>query len=154
MKQVLFLSHTPWRAPASRAQQLAARLREGEVLFFEPVRGGRAGAEGRQVRPNVTVYTLPPARPLPEGAQLLQRRQAKRQAEFIQRAALRHGFREPVLWTTRPDQVHLLDHLSFRGLVYDCDASWSRFPPQWEEELAAAADVVLAERLTRSETVA
>ncbi len=146
MKQFLFLSRTPWRSSASRAQQLAARLRGGEVLFFEPARGDRQAHKepGRQVRPNVTVYTLPPARPLPEGAQLLQRRQAKRQAEFIQRAALRHGFREPVLWTTRPDQVHLLDHLSFRGLVYDCDADWSQLPPQWEGDLAAAADVVFA----------
>ena len=146
MKQFLFLSRTPWRSSASRDQQLSARLRGGEVLFFEPAHGNRHAHRepGRQVRPNVTVYTLPPARPLPEGAQLLQRRQAKRQAEFIHRTALRHGFREPVLWTTRPDQVHLLDYLSFQGLVYDCDADWSQFPPQWEGDLAAAADVVFA----------
>ena len=146
MKQFLILSRTPWRSSASRTQQLAARLRGGSVLFFEPApSGGRVHREpGRQVRPNVTVYTLPPARPLLPGARLLQRRQTLRLAGFLQGAAQRHGFREPVLWTTRPDQVHLLDHLSFRGLVYDCDASWSRFPPQWEEELAAAADVVFA----------
>ena len=144
MKQVLFLSHTPWRAPASRAQQLAARLRGGEVLFFEPVRGGRAGAEGRQVRPNVTVYPLPAVRFLPGRAQFLWRQAARRQAALIQRAAERHGFREPLVWATRPDQVHLLDHLSFRGLVYDCDTDWSQLPPQWEGDLAAAADVVFA----------
>ena len=49
-----------------------------------------------------------------------------------------------MLWTTQPQQVHLLDQLSFRGLVYDCDADWSDLPPQWEGDLAAAADVVFA----------
>ena len=145
MKQYIVLSYTPWRTTPSRTQQLAARLREGEVLFFQPSRAGFTHKDpGRQVRPNVTVYALPPVRLPSEGPELLLRHGWKRQAAFLRRAALRHGFRAPVLWTTQPQQVHLLDQLSFRGLVYDCDADWSDLPPQWEGDLAAAADVVFA----------
>lgn len=146
MKQYVVLSHTRWRNSPSRTQQLAARLRGGTVLFFEPAhRDGRGHREpGRQVRPNVFSYTLPPVRPLPAGAELLRRRTWRRQADFIQRAIAQHKFREPVLWTTSPLHVHLLDHLSYRGLIYDCDSDWSHLPPEWEGDLAAAADVVFA----------
>lgn len=145
MKQYIVLSSTPWRTTPTRTQQLSARLRGGTVLFFEPAHSGSDYKQpGRQMRPNVTVYALPPVRSFQGQAELLRRRQWRRQADFIQRAAHRHGFREPVLWTTCPAQVHLLDHLSFRGLVYDCDTDWSDLPPQWEGDLAAAADVVFA----------
>ena len=145
MKQYIIVSYTSWRTTPSRAQQLSARLRDSQVLFFQPARPGRSHKDpGRQVRPNVTVYSLPPLRPLPEGAELLLRHAWRGQAAFIRRTALRHGFRSPVLWTTHPQQVYLLDHLNPRGLVYDCDADWSDLPPQWEGDLAAAADVVFA----------
>ena len=145
MKQYIIVSYTSWRTTPSRAQQLSARLRDSQVLFFQPARPGRSHKDpGRQVRPNVTVYSLPPLRPLPEGAELLLRHAWRGQAAFIRRTALRHGFRSPVLWTTHPQQVYLLDHLNPRGLVYDCDADWSDLPPQWEGDLAAAADVIFA----------
>lgn len=146
MKQYIVLSTNSWRSASTRTQQLVSRLRDREVLFFEPsskdIKAHRN--TGRQVRPHVTVYTLPPLRVLPENAELLRRRMWRKQADFIHRAALRHHFRDPVLWTTCPNQVHLLDHLSYRGLVYDCDTLWSDLPLQWEGDLAAAADVIFA----------
>lgn len=65
-----------------------------------------------------------------------------------------HRFRAPLLWTTCPEQVHLLDRLSYNGPIYDCDREWDGLPPAWEGSLASAADVVfaaspeLAERLS------
>lgn len=146
LKPYIVLSTEPWRSTPTRTQQLTTRLRDGEVLFFEPFHGNGPGhkAPGRRVRPNVTVYTLPPVRPLPEQAELLRRRLWRRQADFIQRTASRHRFRDAVLWTTCPDQVHLLDFLSFQGLIYDCDTDWSSLPLQWEGDLAAEADVIFA----------
>ena len=75
MKPYIVLSTEPWRSTPTRTQQLTTRLRDGEVLFFEPFHGNGPGhkAPGRRVRPNVTVYTLPPVRPLPEQAELLRR---------------------------------------------------------------------------------
>ena len=141
MRQYIIVSDKPWMSVPSRTQQLATRLRGGEVLFFEPSAGSKHSFRdrGRQVRPNVTLYTLPPLPRLSIG-----QRSWRRQAAFLSRTALRHGFRDPLLWTTCPAHVHLLDHLSFRGLVYDCAADWSHLPPQWEGDLAAAADVVFA----------
>ncbi|NCB63887.1 MAG: hypothetical protein EOM52_09820 [Clostridia bacterium] len=130
----------------TRTQQLATRFRDSEVLFFAPARGnGKACKQpGRQVRPGLTVYTLPPPPAVPERAATLFYRGWRKQADFIAKVMARHGFRTPVLWTTAPEQVHLLDYLSFRGLVYDCDKEWDALPPAWEGDLAAASDVVFA----------
>ena len=145
MKHYIIVSYAPWRTTPSRTQQFAARLRDGKVLFFQPSRPGHSYRDpGRQVRPDVTVYALPPVRPLPEHAEFLQRHTGRRLAAYIRRTALHHGFRDPVLWTTQPQHVYLLDYLNVRGLVYDCDADWSELPPRWEGDLAAAADVVFA----------
>ena len=59
MKPYIVLSPEPWRSTPTRTQQLTTRLRDGEVLFFEPFHGNgpRHKAPGRRVRPNVTVYT-------------------------------------------------------------------------------------------------
>lgn len=146
MRQYLVLSDSPWKSVPTRTQQLVTRLKDAQVLFFEPAHGDGKGhrAEGRQVRPNVTVYTRPPMAPLPEGATLLRRRSWRRQADFITKAAARHRFREPALWCCSPEQVRLLEHLAHRGLIYDCDRDWSDLPPEWEGELASVADVVFA----------
>lgn len=145
LRQYIVLSDAPWRSVPSRTQQLSARFR-GEVLYFEPPGASKRSHRdpGRQVRPNVILYTLPSAGLLPVGGGLARPGGWRRQGAFISRAALRHGFREPLLWTTCPAQVHLLDHLTYRGLVYDCAADWSRLSPRWEGDLAAAADVVFA----------
>lgn len=146
MRQTILLSPDPWQPVPTRTQHLAARFRDTQILFFEPYPGSGAGKEGRRVRPHITVYTLPPA-PIPlerAGFLPLLHRQGRQLASFISRVARKHGFRDPLLWTTCPDQVHLLEFLSFRGLVYDCFADYSDLPPQWEGELASQADVVFA----------
>lgn len=155
LKQYIVLADSAWRSVPTRTQQLVTRFKDAEVLFFELPREGKKHKEpGRQVRPNVTVYTRPPLPILPESAEFLRRRAWKKQADFIARTAAKHRFRDPVLWCTCPDQVLLLDHLGFRGLVYDCGRDWSNLPLQWEGDLAAAADVIFAaspwlvERLT------
>ena len=146
MKQYVCLSSSPWQAVPTRTQQLMTRLRDAEVLFFEPPsprgRGARDG--GRRVRPGLTVYSLPPVLQVDERHGFLFSRGVNKTARFITAKMDRHRFREPILWTTCPDQVHLLDSLPFRGLVYDCDRYWSGFPLEWESDLALAADVIFA----------
>ena len=146
MKQYICLSPSPWQAVPTRTQQLMTRLRDAEVLFFEPPsprgRGARDG--GRRVRPGLTVYSLPPVLQVDERHGFLFSRGVNKTARFITAKMDRHRFREPILWTTCPDQVHLLDSLPFRGLVYDCDRYWSGFPLEWESDLALSADVIFA----------
>jgi len=147
MRQYVILSHTPWTAVPTRTQQLATRLGEAQVLFFQSAAddGDRSyRQEGKQVRPQVTLYTLPPDGPLAERAGFFQRRAARRQADFVQKQMGRHGFREPVLWLTCPDQRPFADLLAYRGLVYDCDRFWPPELDDRESELALAADVIFA----------
>ncbi len=146
MKQILCLSNEPWSASPGRTQQLVSRLRNAQILYFSPP--AQRGKRGRhelsgQVRPNVTVFTLPHVLEVDERHGLLFRASRRKLARFIaSKAGRRRG--APLLWTTHPEHVHLLDLLDYGGLVYDCDRVWDELPPKWEGGLAMAADVVFA----------
>lgn len=143
MKQIVCLSHTPWSSCPTRTQQLMSRLPGADILFFEPP-GRKPDSAGRKVRPNVTVYQLPKMIDLASGTKPVARYNRRRIASCIEKAMNRHRFREPLLWCTTPENIHQLDYLAYRGLVYDCHRYWSELPVQWEGDLAAAADVCFA----------
>ena len=143
LRQIVCLADEPWRAVPTRTQQLMIRLKEAQVLFFEPP-GRKWRQPGRPMLPGLTVYTLPPALELETGHPVLHRQRCRRLARFILRQMERHRFREPLLWCTAPEQVHLLELLPHRGVVYDCGRDWFDLPPRWESDLALAADVVFA----------
>lgn len=145
MKKIVCLSHLPWQAAPTRTQQLLTRMRDVEILLFEPPRSaaGRSGERGRKMRPNLTVYTLPSVKS-GDGPSLLRRRGQARQGAFALEVLERHRFRDPLLWVTSPESLFLLDALPGRGLVYDCSREWDELPLEWESELAARADVCFA----------
>ena len=152
MKQMICLSQSGWRSVPTRTQQLMSRMKEVEVLFFEPSpsplgRDRRKKAykqEGRQVRPNMTVYTLPPVIPVLDNHPRLHRANQKKVARYIQKRMDQHRFQEPLLWLCSPVNHGLPDLLPHRGLVYDCDQDWSHLPILWESQLAYNADVIFA----------
>lgn len=149
MKEILCLSGEPWsnRLPG-RTQQLVSRLRDARILYFSPAKNWRDVSfrrKGQKVRPNVTAYTMPPIPfPIPEARRLLFQMAWNRVGRFVRETAERRHFSEPLLWTTNPRQIHLLDKLDYGALVYDCDRTWDELPPGWEGSLAQAADVVFA----------
>lgn len=148
VKQILCLSNEPWSTSPGRTQQLISRLKDTQVLYFSPPSGRGDMSfrlKGRKVRPNVTAYTLPPLLlPMEERFGRLFRMGQRKLGRFIADKAARHRFREPLLWTTSPEHVHLLDLLAYDGLVYDCDREWDGLPPLWEGSLSNVADVVFA----------
>ena len=147
MKQILCLSSHPWGNVPSRTQQLMARMKGVRVLFLEPAAGALDRSwrrPGRRVRPELTVYTMPPMPTLDERVRPLFRAGQRRAERFLNALLERHRFRDFLLWTTSPVQVHLLDALAYDGLVYDCDREWEGLPDLWEGSLARAADVVFA----------
>lgn len=75
---------------------------------------------------------------------LLFRLHYRRLGKFIRRQMEHHRFKEPLLWCTAPEHIHLLDEVPHRGVVYDCDRDWPDQSPRWESDLALAADVVFA----------
>ena len=147
MKQLVCLAHESWAPFPQRTQQIMSRLKDTQVLWFQPAKGPLDAdwkAAGRRVRPHVTVYTLPPLRP----TQLLFRQgtpvPGEKQRRFIAEKMRRHRFRDAALWCTDPSQVHLLDGLDYTRLIYDCHQDWSHLPIEWESQLTLQADVVFA----------
>ena len=149
MKQILCLSNEPWsnRLPG-RTQQLISRLRDAQILYFFPAQSPRDKSflkQGRQVRPNVTACALPPIPfPISERHRRLFQMAWNKISRFIQETAARRRFTEPLLWTSHPRHIHLVDRLEYSALVYDCDRVWDGLPVHWEGSLAQAADVVFA----------
>jgi len=131
----------------NRTQQLLARLRDAQVLYFEPSapQGSIAHLNhARRVRPNVLVYTLPFIPETDALHSLRQRRGQRKLADFIRSKLEYHHFSDPVLWLTHPQQVTMLDYLSYRGLIYDCDTYRPVSSGKQEGALALAADVIFA----------
>ena len=148
LKQIVCLSNEPWSPSPGRTQQLVARLKDVQVLYFSPAeswRDQRFRGKGRAVKPNITTYTLPPLLlPVDERYGELFQLGQRKLARYIAGKMAKHRFRAPLLWTTCPEQVHLLDRLDYDGLVYDCDREWDDLPPAWEGVLSSTADVVFA----------
>lgn len=147
MKYIICLASEPWLDVPTRTQQLMTRMKNVRVLFFEPASGKKDRswkAAGRQVRPNITVYTLPPVRTMDERMGPFFRAGQERLAKFIARKVDKHRARQALLWVTSPAQVHLLDRLSYDTLIYDCDREWPEYPEHWQTTLAQAAVVVFA----------
>ena len=148
MKQILCLSMEPWSGSPGRTQQLICRIKDAQILYFSPAAGRLDRSfrqKGRRVRPNIAVFTLPPLLlPTEERFGRLFRMGQHRLSRFVAGQAARARFQEPLLWVTSPLHVHLLDHLDYGGLVYDCGREWDELPPAWEGALAQAADVVFA----------
>ncbi len=140
MNQLVCLSYSPWEAIPTRTQHLLTRLKNTNILFFEPAASPREKS-GRKVRPNITVYALPAVILQNSG---LFRLNLRRQCRLIESKLSRHQFRSPLLWVTSPEYVHHISRLPHSGLVYDCDRDWSQLPIQWESELALDADVIFA----------
>ena len=116
MKQILCMSSEPWsnRLPG-RTQQIISRLRDAQILYFYPAQStrDRSYLKGvRLVRPNVAVCALPPIRfPIPERRRFFFQMAWNKVGRFIRENAARHRFTEPLLWTTHPRHIHLLDQL-------------------------------------------
>ena len=145
MKEIICLSNEPWSKNPGRTQQLITRIRDTHILYFSPPSSSRDFSwkkPGRKVKPNVIAFTLPPAflsnTPIP----FFQIHTQKKWGRFITQQARKHHIRNPLLWTSSPKHLHLLEEVSHHSLVYDCDRKWSGMPEEWEQNLAQEADVV------------
>ena len=141
MAQILCISYLPWGEEPFRTQSLLSHIPEVEILFFQPAPAHKFNVKqtGQQVLPGITVYRLPAGFYQPQGRSYAQRRAL----DVIQQCMDTHGFEEPLLWACTPVAVHLLEALTWRGVVYDCDKIWNEFPVNWESNLAYRSDLIL-----------
>ncbi len=164
MRKIVCLSTSPFDPIPTRKQQVMSRLRDAEILYFDPpvsllapLKDPAAKAqlsawkkEGREVRPNITVYELPPVLPFFNRFRWINRLNQRRQARFIRQKMALHGFREPLLWCYSPTACDVTAHLPHSKLVYDCVDRHSAYQGQinpkvvdaMEEDLARGADQV------------
>lgn len=142
MKQLICLSHSPWSSTPNRTQQLITRLKDVEVLFFEPSDG--SSPSPRKVRPNITAYSIPPQLMTRLDTPVLGAPARALLRRYFRKILQGHRFREAPLWLTCPAQYPLVRAIPHGGLVYDCDREWDDLPLKWESELALHADVVFA----------
>ena len=142
MKQLICLSHTRWSASPTRTQQLLARLKDVNILYFEPADERDPREPGQRVRPNITVYPLPRFLSKRLKHRFLRGSALSRCSRYVSRILQKHRFKEPTIWVDCPLFFSLPAHIPHSGLIYDCDREWDNLPLDWESELALRADVI------------
>lgn len=166
MKQIICLSTSPWYPIPTRKQQVMSRLRDAEVLYFDPpvtwiapfrdpgakpkLRAYRMA--GERVREGITVYALPPVCPFFNRYRSINRRNQKKTASYVRKRMAEAGFDKPVLWCYSPVSADVVDRIPHSALIYDCVDRHSAYGglmdpalvDEMEMELAGKADMVFA----------
>ena len=134
---IVCLSTTNYHPLPTRKQNVMSRLRNSEILYFDPpvsmiapLKDKKASAyiekykqPGEKVEghENITVYALPPVLPFFNKFRWINKINQKRQAAFIREKMREHGFGdETVLWCYSPSSCDIVEHLPHAKLVYDC----------------------------------
>lgn len=164
MKQVVCLSTSNFHPFPSRKQNVMTRLRDSQVLYFDPpvtylapLKDKNARSRLRdylrppeQATDSVTVCALPPVLPFFNKFRFINRLNQRRLARFVRRKMRELGFDQPLLWCYSPTSCDIVDRLPHNGLVYDCVDRHSAYPgfidPQvvdaMERDLASRCDTV------------
>ncbi len=166
MREIVCLSTSPWYPIPTRKQQVMSRLKDAEILYFDPpvtwiapLRDKSAGPKlkaykrgGERVRPDLTVYATPPVMPFFNKVRAVNRRDQKKLAAYVRKRMEEAGFERPVLWCYSPSSVDIVDRIPHSLLVYDCVDRHSAYGglmdpalvDAMELELAGKADMVFA----------
>lgn len=116
MKQIVCLATSPWYPIPTRKQQVMSRIPDAEILYFDPsitylaplkdklarpkLKAYRE--DGEQVKPNLTVYALPPVLPFFNKFRWINKLNQRRMARYIRKRMARHNMEQPLLGSTAP----------------------------------------------------
>lgn len=134
---IVCLSTTNYHPLPTRKQNVMSRLRNSEILYFDPpvsliaplkdkkasvyIEKYKQPGEKVEGHENITVYALPPVLPFFNKFRWINKINQKRQAAFIREKMREHGFGdETVLWCYSPSSCDIVEHLPHSKLVYDC----------------------------------
>ena len=157
---IVCLSTTNYHPLPTRKQNVMSRLRNAEVLYFDPpvsviapLKAKKASAYlSKYKRPgekvegheNITVYALPPVLPFFNKFRWVNRLNQKRQAAFVRRKMCEHGFgEETVLWCYSPSSCDIAYKGHIDPVVVD----------RMERDLAGVADQVFATAVGLAKTL-
>ena len=173
---IVCLSTTNYHPLPTRKQNVMNRLRNSEILYFDPPvsviaplkdkkcreRLSKHKQAGEKVQENITVYALPPVLPFFNKFRWVNRLNQKRQAKFVREKMRAHGFGgETVLWCYSPSSCDIVPHVPHSRLVYDCVDRHSAYQghitpavvDRMERDLASPADQVFATAVGLTETL-
>lgn len=173
---IVCLSTTNYHPLPTRKQNVMNRLRNAEILYFDPPVSYLAPFKdekckeritlhkqaGHKPQDNITVYALPPVLPFFNRYRAINRINQKRQAKYIREKMREHGFgEETILWCYSPSSADILDEIPHSKLIYDCVDRHSAYKghinPEvvdgMERDLATRADQVFSTALGLDETL-
>lgn len=173
---IVCLSTTNYHPLPTRKQNVMNRLRNAEILYFDPPvsyiaplkdkkcreRLSRHKEAGERPQENITVYALPPVLPFFNKFRWVNRLNQKRQARYVREKMRAHGFGdETVLWCYSPSSADIVPHVPHAKLVYDCVDRHSAYKGHldpavvdgMERDLATAADQVFSTAAGLDETL-
>ena len=174
--KIVCLSTTNFHPLPTRKQNVMTRLRNAEILYFDPpvsyiaplkdkkcaVRLFSRWKKADKPQGNLTVYELPPVFPFFNKHRWVNRLNQKRQAKFVRKKMREHGFGEDtVLWCYSPSSCDIARHIPHQKLVYDCVDRHSAYKGHidpavvdgMERDLAGGADMVFSTAIGLHETL-
>ncbi|MGI6578284.1 MAG: glycosyltransferase [Eubacteriales bacterium] len=166
MQQIVCLSTSNWYGIPTRKQQVMGRIKDAEILYFEPPVTLIAPFKDKEASPrlsaykndgtkpisNITVYAMPPVMPFYNKYRSINKINQRRLASFVKSKMKEHGFENPILWVYHPSSVDAVDHIPHSSLIYDCVDRHAGYPGlidpavvnKMESQLAAKSNVVFA----------
>lgn len=174
--KIVCLSTTNFHPLPTRKQNVMTRLRNAEILYFDPpvsyiapLKDRRCAArlfarwkKADKPQENLTVYALPPVFPFFNKFRWVNRLNQKRQARFVRKKMQLHGFEEDtVLWCYSPSSCDIVQRVPHQKLVYDCVDRHSAYKGHitaevvdgMERDLAGSADMVFSTAVGLHETL-
>lgn len=166
MRQIVCLSTSNWQGMPTRKQQVMGRMKDAEILYFDPPvtmlapfkdkstseRISKYKQDGDHPMENVTVYAMPPVLPFYNKNRLINKINQRRLAAYVRSKMKKHGFTDPVLWIYHPSSTDAVELIPHKSLVYDCVDRHSGYKGlinpevvnKMESDLASKCDVVFA----------
>jgi len=166
MKQIVCLSSANWYPYPTRKQQVMSRLRDCEIVYFDPPFSILAPLKDKSLRSrlfafrheqphprdNITVWSLPPILPFGSKYRFINRINQAWLSGFIRRRLKKAGFENPVIWSYLPAHCDVIKKIPHSQVVYDCVDRHSGYPgminPEvvdgCERDLARQCDVVFS----------
>lgn len=164
MKQIVCISTSNYYPIPTRKQNVMNRLKEAEILYFDPpvtllapLKDPKAWSrllayreKGKKGKDNLTVYATPPVLPFFNRVRWINRLNQWHLSRYVRRRMKETGFHSPVLWCYSPTSCDLIENVPHQSVVYDCVDRHSAYPGMidpavvdgMEADLARKADQV------------
>jgi len=169
------MSTSNFRPFPTRKQQVMTRLKNAEILYFDPPISIIAPLKDPSMKPkltayknkpdkpqkNISVYSLPPVLPFYNRFRIINRINQIRISRFVRKKANEHGFDDPVLWMYSPTYCDLVKRVPHKAAIYDCVDRHSGYKGQitpevvdkMEQDLAKSCNTVFSTAVGLYETL-